>query len=61
MQCDIIKFHSLLGYVSEVFGFVEQAYPAAEALLRDILRQYNSKMNLIDDPEADGASIVPCY
>lgn len=50
MQSDIIKFHSLLGYVTEVFAFVEKAYPAAEVLLRDILRQYNSKMNLIDDP-----------
>ena len=37
---------------------MEQAYPAAEVLLRDILRQYNSKMNLIDDPDQE--NINPC-
>ena len=50
MRPDIIKFNCLLGYVSEIISFVEQAYPAAEVFLRDILRQYNSKMNLIDHP-----------
>jgi hypothetical protein len=51
MRQDIIKFNCLLGYISEIISFVEQAYPAAEVFLRDILRQYNSKMNLIDDPD----------
>jgi hypothetical protein len=31
-------------------GFIEIAYEQAELIARDILRQYNSKINLIDDP-----------
>ncbi len=49
MKQEIIKFNCLFGYISEILSFVELAYPAAELCLRDILRQYNSKMNLIDD------------
>ena len=51
METEIIKFNCLISYVSEIVTFVESAFPAAELFLRDILRQYNSKMNLIDDSE----------
>ena len=45
--------------------FVEVAYDQAELIARDILRQYNSKINLIDDPSnyppyADVVNINPC-
>jgi hypothetical protein len=43
----------LINYVTEILNFVEQAYPAVEVYLRDILRQYNSKINLIDDPDQE--------
>ena len=46
----LIKFNSLLSYISEILLFVEVAYDQAELIARDILRQYNSKINLIDDP-----------
>ncbi len=34
----------------ESLNFVDSAYDAAELIIRDALRQYNSKINLIDDP-----------
>lgn len=46
----LIKFNCLLSYISEILLFVEVAYDQAELIARDILRQYNSKINLIDDP-----------
>lgn len=46
----LIKFNCLLEYIYEVLSFVESAYSQGEILVRDILRQYNSKINLIDDP-----------
>jgi hypothetical protein len=48
--------------VSEVLAYVEMAYPAAELYLRDIIRQYNSKMNLIDfaDPSEAETTVNPC-
>lgn len=46
----LIKFNCLLSYISEIVSFVEVAYDQAELIVRDILRQYNSKINLIDDP-----------
>ena len=39
-----------MGYISEVLSFVETAYVAAEVIVKEALRQYNSKINLIDDP-----------
>lgn len=50
----LIKFNSLLSYISEILLFVEVAYDQAELIARDILRQYNSKINLIDDPSKQG-------
>ncbi len=44
--------------MTEVLSFVEHSYPTLETTLRDILRQYNQKINLIDDPEQEG--INPC-
>jgi hypothetical protein len=58
MKVEMIKFNCLLGYISEILLFVELAYPAAELCLRDILRQYNSKMNLIDDEHQE--NVNPC-
>ena len=35
--------------ISEIFNFIDTTYSAMEAATRDIIRQYNSKINLIDD------------
>ena len=48
MKPNIIKFNSLISYVSEVISYIETAYPAAESLVKEIIRQYKSKINLID-------------
>ena len=50
LQEHLIKFNCLVAYITEILTFVEVAYESAELILRDILRQYNSKINLIDDP-----------
>jgi hypothetical protein len=52
----LIKINCLLGYIGEILGFVEVAYEQAEVIARDILRQYNSKINLIDDPSTSPAT-----
>jgi hypothetical protein len=49
LQEELIKYNCLIAYINEILTFVEVAYDAGEALLRDIIRQYNAKMNLIDD------------
>lgn len=46
---DITKFSCLMANVSEIFNFIDTTYSAMEAATRDIIRQYNSKINLIDD------------
>jgi hypothetical protein len=50
LQEHLIKFNCLVAYITEILTFVEVAYESAELIVRDILRQYNSKINLIDDP-----------
>lgn len=54
-----------MGYISEVLSFVETAYVAAEVIVKEALRQYNSKINLIDDPSTlninqDVENLSPC-
>lgn len=46
----LIKASCMLGYISEALSFVDVAYNAAEVIIRDALRHYNSKIDLIDDP-----------
>ncbi len=45
----LIKLNCLLNYITEIILFIDVAYGQAEIIVRDILRQYNSKINLIDD------------
>ena len=46
---DIVKFNCLMANISEIFSFIDTTYSTMEAATRDIIRQYNSKINLIDD------------
>ena len=55
---DIIKFHCILGYVSELLNFVEGTFPIMEMLLREITSNYNSQMGEIDDNSVE--NINPC-
>jgi hypothetical protein len=45
----LIRLNCLLNYITEIILFIDVAYGQAELIVRDILRQYNSKINLIDD------------
>lgn len=55
---DIIKYNCLITYISEVFNFIDTTYTQLEASVRNIIREYNSKINLIDD--SSSPDIVPC-
>jgi hypothetical protein len=39
--------------ITEIINFIETTYTVLETCLRDINRQYNSKINLIDDSRTD--------
>lgn len=55
---DMISWTCLLSNVNEIFNFIESTYVALETQVRDIIRQYNSKINLIDDGSSE--DVVPC-
>lgn len=44
--------------LNEIFSFIENTYSVLEGQVRDIIRQYNSKINLIDD--GSSGDVVPC-
>lgn len=47
---DVIAVNYLMAHIGELFTFVQSSYVAIGNQVRDILRQYNNKINLLDDP-----------
>lgn len=47
---DVIKINYLVAYIGELFSFAQNSYQAIGNQVRDIMRQYNNKINLLDNP-----------
>lgn len=45
----MVKYSCLLSKITEIINFIDTTYTVLETCIRDIIRQYNSKINLIDD------------
>lgn len=46
----MIKINYLVAYIGELFSFAQNSYQAIGNQVRDIMRQYNNKINLLDNP-----------
>lgn len=54
---DVVKYNCLMSNITEIINFTDTTYTALEACMRDIVRQYNSKINLIDD--STSSDVIP--
>lgn len=48
MKEDVIKINYLIAYVGELFSFAQNSYQAIGNQVRQIMGQYNNKINLLD-------------